>query len=326
MHEHSPRRDHLSHPEPHAVAGPEGDVRMQLLLRELREADLRSPRRRRVLVPVVLFIATCGSTFLAGATDWEPFRFFEDPDRTLVFVKAHWEQGVSYMAAVLAILLMHEMGHFLQALRYRVPVSLPIFIPLPIALTGTMGAIIGMEGSRASRKQLFDIGISGPIAGLLVALPIIWFGILTAHPIASASELLPLGKPLVFDLLTKYLRPELPAGQILQQSPLLMAGWVGMLVTGLNMLPVGQLDGGHVIYGLFGSSARWLARGFVITTILFMLITDQYTWLLMLVIVLVLGVDHPPTRDDGGRIGFVRTVLGLASLAIPVFCFTPRII
>ena len=292
--------------------------------RELTLADLRSPRRsRRVVLPAILFLATCASTFFAGATDWRPYLLLEDAGLAIRAAQAHWQQGLAYMVAVLAILIMHEMGHFLQAMRYGVPASLPMFIPLPIAVTGTMGAVIGMEGSRANRRQLFDIGISGPIAGLLVAIPIVWFGIKNAEITSGSSEFWPFGKPLIFDLMTSYLRPDLPVGKVLKLNPLLMAGWVGMLVTGLNMLPVSQLDGGHVIYGLWGRRSRWIARTLVIGTIIFMLVTDQYTWLVMLILILVLGVDHPHTYDDRVRLGVFRRVLGLASLTIPIFCFTP---
>lgn len=297
------------------------------VFRELTLADLRSSRRRRrVLFPLFLLLATCASTFFAGATLWQPYLVLDDAPRAMKLVQANWLQGLGYMAAVMAILLTHEMGHFLQALRYGVPASLPIFIPLPIAVTGTMGAVIGMEGSRANRKQLFDIGISGPIAGLMVALPVVWFGIQQAGITTGTSEFWPFGKPLVFDLMTTYLRPDLPAGKVLQLNPLLMAGWVGMLVTGLNMLPVGQLDGGHVIYGLFGSKACVIARSFVVAAVVFMLVVDQYTWLVMLVLVLLMGVDHPQSRDDHIPLGPVRYAIGLASLAIPIFCFTPIVL
>jgi membrane-associated protease RseP (regulator of RpoE activity) len=227
------------------------------------------------------------------------------------------------MAAVIGILLTHEMGHFLQTLRYRVHASLPFFIPVPFLFTGTMGAVIGMEGSRADRKQLFDIGISGPLAGLVVALPIIWFGIQNATVVQPGTQAL-LGDPLIFKLLAQYLRPDIAADAILNKNhPLLMAGWVGMLVTGLNMLPISQLDGGHVIYGLFGQGSRLVARAFLVAAILFVVLGDHYNWTVMLVLVILLGVDHPPTRDDSVSLGWWRQLLGLASLAIPVLCFTP---
>ena len=133
-----------------------------------------------------------------------------------------------------------------------------------------------------------------------------------------------LGDPLIFKILTRVLRPELEPGAVLDKNhPLLMAGWVGMLITGLNMLPISQLDGGHVIYGLFGPRARIVARGFLATAILFVVVGDNYNWIVMLVLVILLGVDHPPTRDDSVKLGWFRQAFGYASLAIPVFCFTP---
>jgi membrane-associated protease RseP (regulator of RpoE activity) len=238
-------------------------------------------------------------------------------------IGANWQQGLIYMTAVIGILLTHEMGHFLQTLRYRVHASLPFFIPVPFVFTGTMGAVIGMEGSRADRKQLFDIGISGPWAGLIVALPIIWLGIKNATVMKVGAPVL-LGDPLIFKMMTYYLRHDIAPDAILNKSnPLLMAGWVGMLVTGLNMLPISQLDGGHVIYGLFGRRSRFVARAFMIVAILFVVVGDHYNWTLMLVLVILLGVDHPPTRDDNVSLGWWRRILGLVSLAIPVLCFTP---
>jgi membrane-associated protease RseP (regulator of RpoE activity) len=293
--------------------------------RELTASDLTTPRPRRVVLPVVLFLATCLSTFLAGALDWNPLEHLENNQAERV-IAAKWTQGLIYMAAVIGILLTHEMGHFLQTVRYHVPASLPYFIPVPMLLTGTMGAVIGMEGSRADRKQLFDIGLSGPIAGLVVSLPIIWFGIKQAAVVPITGEI-QLGDPLIFKLLAGFLRDDLSAGVILDKNhPLLMAGWVGMLITGLNMMPISQLDGGHVIYGLFGRKANLLARAFLIAAILFVVLGQHYNWTVMLVLVILLGVDHPPTRDDNVRLGPLRTAMGLASLAIPVLCFTPVLV
>ena len=105
-----------------------------------------------------------------------------------------------------------------------------------------------------------------------------------------------------------------------------MAGWVGMLITGLNMLPVSQLDGGHVLYSLFGRRAHWIARSFVLAAIAAMIIADYYQWVVMLVLVLLLGIDHPPTRDDNMRLGWPRTIIGVVSLFIPILCFAPKIL
>jgi len=307
------------------------DVMVPHRLRELTVTDLKNPPARRILVPIALFAATCLTTFLAGASNWMPTMLWQPGNwlGSLQIVVANWQSGALYMAAVIAILFAHEMGHFLQTVRYRVPATLPFFIPMPIAPTGTMGAVIGMQASSADRKQLFDIGLCGPWAGLVVALPVICWGILTASPqpieyLASLPG--HVGDPLIFDLLIGVLRPDLTDGMALQKNALLWAGWVGMLITGLNMLPVSQLDGGHVTYALFGRRAHGIARAFVVSAICFMLYEDQYTWTVMLVIILFLGVDHPPTHDDQVPLGKARRLIGLVSLLIPVFCFTPRLI
>lgn len=292
----------------------------------LTEDDLRSPRRRRVGLPVFLFLATCASTFLAGATEWQPGIALQIPGFAEKLIRENWQNGLIYMAAVIGILLTHEMGHFLQAVRYHVPASLPYFIPLPVMMTGTMGAVIGMEGSRADRKQLFDIGISGPLAGLAVAIPIVIWGVLTGEAAPPRNQVpggWHLNDPLIIKMLIHWLRPDLPFGSEMVFNPLLIAGWVGMLITGLNMMPVSQLDGGHVIYGLFGNRAHLVARAFVCAAAAAMVYFDSYNWIVMFAVVLMIGVDHPPTRDDNVKLGPMRTIIGWLSLLIPFLCFTP---
>lgn len=151
----------------------------------------------RTRIPAVLFVATAISTFWVSATDGDllgTLAAFERAVATSDFaaplrsIGEHWWQGAVYMSAVMGILLAHEMGHYLQARRYRVPASLPYFIPMPISPLGTMGAVIGMRGSRADRKQLFDIGLTGPWAGLVVALPLAWAGIRSASACPSSPK------------------------------------------------------------------------------------------------------------------------------------------
>ena len=218
-----------------------------------------------------------------------------------------WHDGLVYMAAVMGILLAHEMGHFVQAVRYGVPASLPFFIPMPFTPLGTMGAVIGMQGSEADRKELFDIGLSGPLAGLLVALPITWIGIQQAEPFPlNVPAGIHYQDPLLFKVLMQKLHPELLPGQELTMNPLLMAGWVGMLITGLNMLPISQLDGGHVSYALFGKGSFWIARGVVVAALAFMRITGVYGWMVMLLLVMLIGIQHPPTANDRVELGWGR--------------------
>jgi Zn-dependent protease len=283
----------------------------------------RGFRMDRILLPIFLFVATCFSTYAVGASG--RLQYF-GPVLGLDYELGRIVDGFIYMVAVMGILFSHEMGHFLQAIRYRVPASLPFFIPMPFSEIGTMGAVISMQGSQANRRQLFDIGLSGPWAGLIVAVPITIVGILTAHyAVVPAGTPQEFADPLIFRALMKVLRPDLPLNSELFLNPLLMAGWVGMLITGLNMLPVSQLDGGHVIYALFGPASRWVARGFLLVAGAYIVLSGNFVWTLMFVLVTLIGCDHPPTADDQVKLGPVRWWLGaISSVAIPVLCFMPN--
>ncbi len=264
------------------------------------------PVQRRVWLPLSLFLATCLSTLWSGAIGW------------LVSDQLDWGRGLVYMAALMGILLAHEMGHFLMTLRHRIPASWPFFIPMPAPPIGTMGAVIAMQGSRADRKQLFDIGLAGPLAGLVVCVPVLCLGIYLAEPGPS-----PFQQPLLTKMLVPWMRPDLSSGGMLP-NPLLMAGWVGLLVTGLNMLPISQLDGGHVTYAIFRGGARWLAYALFVAAIWLVVWNAWLHWVVMLALVTLIGIEHPPTADDRVRLGPLRVVLGIASLLIPVLSFPPQ--
>ncbi|MEX0818245.1 MAG: site-2 protease family protein [Pirellulaceae bacterium] len=299
----------------------------------------RRIRPRRKLLPLNLFILTCFSTFLAGVTHWHPWQFLVDeaiatgsliPLRTAILM--HWQDGLIYTACVLSILFTHEMGHFLATLRYRIPASFPFFIPLPISPIGTMGAVIGMDGMRANRREMFDIGIAGPLAGLLVAVPITWIGVAQLDLTVAVSGPYLFDSPLAVRWIMDAVQPAgYQAGQMTahsQLNPYFMAGWVGLLVTGLNMMPVGQLDGGHITYALFGKKAHWIARVFMVVAIVSMLVgaASQGLALMAILVLFMIGTDHPPTSDDTVRLGFGRIALGVLSLSIPIFCFAPKLI
>ena len=289
-----------------------------------RAHDTGRPRpNRKVLVPLVLFIATCLSTFWAGTKLWIPAYILGDGDFVRRMLTENWGKGLLYMAAVMGILLSHEMGHFLQALRYKIPASLPFFIPMPVFPIGTMGAVIALDGSRANRKEMFDMGISGPLAGLVVAIPVCILAVWNAEFVPVSESENYLNNPLFFDLLIQWIHGE-KAGEIVRLTPLFMAGWVGLFVTGLNMMPISQLDGGHVTYALFGKRAHLIARTFLLGAIAVIIITNSYQWVVMLILVILIGIDHPPTSDDTVPLGPARYAIGLASLAIPIFCFMPN--
>jgi membrane-associated protease RseP (regulator of RpoE activity) len=296
-------------------------------LPELHESHLRSFPRRRLTVPLMLFVATCLSTFYVGAANWRP-QLIGSTNDIWQTVATNWQQGLIYMGAVLAILLTHEMGHFLQTVRYRIPASYPLCIPVPFSLIGTMGAVISMDGMRANRKQIFDIGIAGPLAGLAVAIPILYVGVMELDlSIAPGDHDIQLYNPVIVRWMIGWFRPELAQQaqwvSVSQLNAYFMAGWVGMLITGLNMLPVSQLDGGHTIYALFGRDAYKIARAFIIVAIIYVVLNLEQAaiWTPMLVLVILLGIHHPPTADDSVELDDFRWILGVASMAIPVLCF-----
>lgn len=284
--------------------------------------------RRRVVMPIVLFVLTCLSTFWAGSCQGSPhavLAFLAGPEAVMEIVGNGWRDGLIYMTAVLGILLAHEMGHFWQAARNGVPASWPMFIPMPIMPLGTMGAVIAMQGGSADRRQLFDIGLMGPLAGLAVAIPVAWIGILRAVPVdgRGAIDNIVFENPLLMQSMIQLLHPGLPGNQVFHFDPLMRAAWVGMLITGLNMMPISQLDGGHVAYALFGKQSKYIAYGVVLAAGLFMAVTGQYGWIVMLSLVIAIGVVHRPTADDHVPLGRARQIIGLLSLIIPILCFNP---
>ena len=202
--------------------------------------------------------------------------------------------------------------------------------PIDVISGTSMGAVIGMEGFKANRRQIFDIGLAGPLAGLVVAVPILWVGIERLEDLAGDDGNGPIAFqfPWLIRLMIGSLRPEFSGVDRIwpnELNPYFMAGWVGLLITGLNMLPVGQLDGGHVIYTLFRKRAHWFTRGFLLLAITGVVIFDLYVWIPMVVLVTLIGTDHPSTSDDSVRLGWFRTLLGYASFSIPILCFPPRV-
>lgn len=310
------------------------------------EREIQDVRERRFWLPVALFVLTCASTFFVGSMRWAPFAYIEaslqpasayepwslsvdlTPIRRQLY--SHWDDGLIYMLCVLGILLMHEMGHFVMTLVYRVRASYPYFIPLPISPIGTIGAVIAMDGRKANRREIFDIGLAGPLAGLVMAIPVLIYGTSLLDFERPAAGGLTVGNPLIVELLLSYwqnLGYDPDAGVAMSQAnPFFMAGWVGLLVTGLNMMPVSQLDGGHVTYALLGRWAHWVARLFMLGVFTYMVLSGNWSWIVMGLLVMLMGTDHPPTSDDSVRLGPVRTIVGWLSLLIPIFCFAPRAI
>jgi len=264
-------------------------------------AEAAKARQRYWRTPLILFALTCYTTWNAG-------------------------NGYLFALAVMLILICHEMGHFLQTLRYKVPSSLPYFIPMPIGPIGTMGAIIRMDGRIPNIRALFDIGISGPLAGLVPTLIFCWLGIKWSYlvPVVANSNEFLFGQPLIFDWLTYVIYGPLPRDVCLYWHPFAFAGWVGLLITSLNLLPVGQLDGGHIFYAIFKKQSGFYSAILFYFLIFLVIYFQLWAWSLMLLLLALMGTQHPPTQNDSMKLGFFRTTLGVATLAFILIGFTPN--
>jgi membrane-associated protease RseP (regulator of RpoE activity) len=269
---------------------------------------------------VLLFVLTALSIFVIGG-----LRPIETTGGDVAWV-LDAVAGGQLVAGLMSILLAHELGHYLTARRYGVDATLPFFIPFPIpflSLVGTLGAFIRIRAPIPHRKALFDIGVAGPLAGFAVCVPVLWLGVLQARvvPPMHTEGVLEFGDPLAFRVMTWLVHGSLPADHTLVIGPLGLAAWFGLLVTALNLMPIGQLDGGHVTYGLLRDRARQIS--ILASWIAVALIYFGPSWILWAVLVRVLGRRHPSTLDDDAPVGRARVLVGLLALVVFVLCFVP---
>ena len=288
--------------------------------------QIQRPRRKRVWLPLLLLLATCCSTMFVGSL----FPLLEGltiygPLRGVAY--GLW-RGFLYAGPIMTILICHEMGHYLQARRHGVPCSLPYFIPVPIFPIGTFGAVIAMGSRIGSRRALFDIGVTGPLAGLVPTLLCCILGLYLSEVRAVTPEIahsaVRLGDSLLFAALSDWIHGPLSPGQDVFLHPVAMAGWVGLLITSLNVIPIGQLDGGHILYALLLRRAAKVATIVLLAAAVGIAYFRLWNWLLMLMLVAFMGPAHPPTANDYEPLGASRYVLGWLTLAFAVIGFTPN--
>jgi membrane-associated protease RseP (regulator of RpoE activity) len=288
-------------------------------VRALPAATVAALRRRSsAWVNVLLFGATIATTVFAGALHGG-VNLLETPSRFPV--------GLPYAAALLAILGVHEMGHFVVARLHGVAVTWPYFIPVPMGL-GTLGAFIQISSLIKSRRAIFDIGIAGPLAGLVVALPALYFGLKDAAPVTDgATGGVHTGSSVLLALLYQLANGGSlidAAATVVRLSPLALAGWIGLLITALNLLPVGQLDGGHIAYALFG---RRRARTIGIVSVLLMVGLGVAVWPGLLtwaiLITLIGGFSHLPALNDVTAPDGKRYALGALALVLLALILAP---
>ena len=310
---------------------------------ELEERASADGERASFWLNLALFVLTVLSVFWTGAAQEPGFEAF-NPHHLLQI----W-RGWPFAVPLLAILVAHESGHYIAARIHGVPASLPYFIPLPVLSPfGTMGAIIGMSGRIRSRVALLDIGAAGPLAGMLVALPVLALGLSQSSVAVNPEHYTLEGQSLLYALMKRLFVGPIPEGADVQIGPTALAGWVGLLITMINLVPWGQLDGGHIAYALFGERqhgmARWVRRAllvffaynvlkfglpvllgksslgpeYVLGNTLFWLIWYGFTGLIARVSG---GADHPPFEP--GELGPGRRAIAWLCLLLFVLLFMP---
>lgn len=304
-----PREEGLAAPEP---AG--------LPIQAVEETD--PPPPANVALPVLLFLATVFTTLWAGAyqSNTSPLKgawrfLMEDP--------ASLWKGVPFAVTLLGILVMHELGHYVLSRLHRVPTSLPLFIPGPPHFIGTFGAIIRMRSPIMSRKALFDIGVAGPIAGFVVAVVALIIGLnLSNVVVADRTYGLHLGEPLLLQFLSWTVFGSLPDGYDVVLHPVGFAAWFGLFITSLNLIPLGQLDGGHVAYALWGDRQRTIAM-VVVPTLIVLGFVGWQGWFVWAGLAGLMGFTHPPVHDPGALLGRTRVWVGRGALLIFAITFAP---
>jgi membrane-associated protease RseP (regulator of RpoE activity) len=293
----------------------------------------RAKFRNRWWLHILLFGLTLYFTTAAGALHYAAYRVAmgdglpTDSLLALLTLPQYLVTGLWYSLSMLGILGAHEFGHYYFCRRYQIDASLPYFIPAPLPLTGTLGAVIRIREAFPNRTALFDVGVAGPIAGFVVLVPVLLIGLQmsTLVPMPTGDNVLYMGEPLLFQWVAKLRFGVIPESQTINIHPMVFAAWFGMLATALNLLPFGQLDGGHITYATLGRWATPISLATVGTAIL--LTYNSSSWmfmtLMMLVMLLLLGPRHPRVLYEYEPLGPGRRFVALLALVIFIICFTP---
>ena len=284
---------------------------------------MAEPDRSRLTLNVVLFVLTVLSTLLAGT------QFIGSPTFDALRRAPSWWwlfSGIPFAATLLVTLAVHEFGHYFTARYYGVSVSLPYFIPVPPPfLFGTLGAVIRMRSPAADKNVLFDIAAAGPIAGLLIAVPALLLGIQwsVVGPMIPGAWVT-FGDSALTHALIALRFGAIPPGMKLYTHPVFDAAWVGLLVTALNLMPVGQLDGGRIAYALFGARHRAVGIGTFLALLALGVVSWSPNWVVWgLFILFFVGFRHGPPLDDVTPLTPGRRIVGFACLLLLVLLVPP---
>jgi membrane-associated protease RseP (regulator of RpoE activity) len=292
-------------------------------------SDLRPGGRDPLWRYLALFLLTILTTTAAGATHYEAYVIgFSGVPTSLTWAEL-FVRGLWYSVPILAILGTHELGHYYACRYYGVEASKPYFLPMPFVLTGTLGAFIRIRQPIQTKRQLFDIGIAGPIAGFLVAVPVLFIGMYLSRveeiPKQFEGTLLWLGEPLLFKAAAWLTFGTVPDGFTVNMHPVGFAAWFGMLATALNLFPIGQLDGGHISYAVLGrkSTAVTLAMVGCLIGLTFWSLSWAVWAGLTVLMLFAFGPRHPQTPDEHEPLDSTRLWLALFAVVMFALCFTP---
>lgn len=282
------------------------------------------PPPRRVWLHVLLFLATLVSTTLVGGLSYTPAADVTGVTNlpALLVHPAVIRTGLSFSLPLMAILLAHEMAHYWACRRHRLDATLPYFIPIPLGI-GTFGAFIRIRSRLMDKRELLDVGVSGPLAGFAVALPFLVVGLSLSSPVGDVppGSLIP-GRSILWEATVRVVNPSLLGSIDPYPHPLAAAAFFGLFVTMLNLLPFGQLDGGHVLYALLG---RWHRRAVVPALVLLIALGFiWWGWWVWAVIALVMKVRHPWIPGEDEPLDPGRQWLAWACIAVFILCFTPQ--
>lgn len=267
---------------------------------------------KSLILSLSLFLLTLVSTLTIGSLNrgGNPFHNFKD-----IFL------GIPFSFSLLVILSGHELGHYFTARKNKVSVSLPYFLPIPHPLIGTMGAFIKIKSIIPNRNVLIRLGIAGPFVGFILTIPITIIGIILSKitEIPQTENAFRLGSSLLFFLLTKLIYPSLASGYDIVLHPMAFAGWLGMFITAINLLPLSQLDGGHIAYAILGKNHKYLVITLlVVLGFLGLLWPGWFFWILL---ILVFGLKHPPAQDEITPINKKDKILAIIGLIIFALAF-----
>lgn len=272
----------------------EGDYKINI-------AQKPEHKESRVYINVILFLATIITTVFWGYM-W---------GGTLI-------NGIAFSMALLAIIGTHELAHYFATKKHGVKATLPYFIPFPLGL-GTMGAVINVKSAIPTKNALFDLGVSGPIAGFIITIPVLIIGILLSHVAPLQSGAINFPSSLLMQLITNLISPQIPQGYDLYMHPVALAGWVGLVITMLNLIPVGSFDGGHISRSIFpGKIHQYISIAGILITL--------YLWYpmgILMTFLFIIARKHPGALDNVSEISKKRKIIAIFMIIIFILCLAP---